>query len=228
MCYHMLLQKSWRLLSKGSKSQPSVAVLNISQVPVKFELSGLIKIKLPRSWWPIKHTMWRWYPKVNMMRSNQRPCDPFLKSSPRERCKPALPSVDRLNLNHLVLFDLRFYAVRWPQKIFSYISETFLLLKQPGPFKLFQLAWVSDIARAISLYSWGYVRLLEYKACYLYLFNDYNAITPWVLYHHHHQSEPIVPNMASIMQQDIFVYHYHYHFAQFITYSPYGIPPSFH
>ena len=32
------------------KGQPSVAVLNFSQVPVKFELSGLIKIKLPRSW----------------------------------------------------------------------------------------------------------------------------------------------------------------------------------
>ena len=111
MCYHMLLQKSWRLLSKGSKCQPSVAVLNISQVPVKFELSGLIKIKLPRSWWPIKHTMWRWYPKVNMMWSNQRPCDPFLKSSPRERCKPALPSVRRLNLNHRVLFNFEILCV---------------------------------------------------------------------------------------------------------------------
>ena len=150
----MLRQKSWRLLSKGSKGQLSVAVLNISQVPVKFEQTGLIKIKLPRSWWPIKHTMWRWYPKVNMMRSNQRPCDPFLKSSPRERCKPALPSVCRLNLNHLVLFSLRFWAFCWPQKIFSYISENFWPFKQPGPFMLFQLAWVSVIARAISLWLW--------------------------------------------------------------------------
>ena len=134
------------------KGQPSVAILNFSQVPVKFELSGLIKIKLQRSWWPIKHTMRRWYPKVNMMRSNQRPCDPFLKSSPRERCKPALPSVRRLNLNHLVLFNLRFSAFCWPKKVFSYISETFWFFKQPGPFLLFQLAWVSVIARAIALW----------------------------------------------------------------------------
>ena len=134
---YMPRQKSWRLLSKGFKGQLSVAVLNISQVPVKFEQTGLIKIKLPRSWWPIKRTMCRWYPKVNMMRSNQRPCDPFLKSSPRERCKPALPSVRRLNLNHLVLFNLRFCAFRWPKKIFSYISETFWLFKQPGPFVFF-------------------------------------------------------------------------------------------
>ena len=119
---HMLLQKSWRLLSKGFKGQLSVAVLNISQVPAKFMLSGLIKIKLPRSRWPIKHTVCRWYPKVNMMRSNQRPCDPFLKSSPRERCKPALPSVRRLNLHHRVLFNLRFCAFRWSQKIFRCAS----------------------------------------------------------------------------------------------------------
>ena len=150
----MLLKKNWGLLSKGPIKGPTFCGCSeffpsARQVWAEWAHKN---IKLPRSWWPIKHTMWRWYPKVNMMRSNQKPCDPFLKSSPRERCKPALPSVRRLNLNHLVLFNLRFCAFCWPKKVFSYISETFWLFKQPGPFMLFQLAWVSIIARAIALW----------------------------------------------------------------------------
>ena len=41
----MLLKKTEGFCLKDLlKGQPSVAVLNFSQVPVKFELSGLIKI----------------------------------------------------------------------------------------------------------------------------------------------------------------------------------------
>ena len=128
--------------------------------------------------------MSRWYPKVNMMRSNQKPCDPFLKSSPRERCKPALPSVRRLNLNHLVLFNLRFSAFCWPKKVFSYISETFWLFKQPGPFMLFQLAWLqchhslSDISYSSSVRAYFTKYGSNYAALYIFPSLSFCTIYP--------------------------------------------------